>query len=128
MGRRRGELPTGLETRARRARSPLPRFETHGRRELRADALAEPRQFRNRASESDLGASGGGMHETATPSLAVASFDSAVEVESGADEREMGERLRIVSQVLSAGSQLLGIEAKVVSVAQHLLEQEPRLL
>jgi len=32
---------------------------------LRADALAEPRQFRNRVSESDLGASGRGKQETA---------------------------------------------------------------
>src|SRR5579859_1802219 len=54
--------------------------------------------------------------------------EPAVEVVGGADEREMGERLGKISQMLSAGAQLLPIEPHVVGVAQHFLGQEPRLL
>src|SRR5829696_2737647 len=51
--------------------------------------------------------------------------ESAVEVEGSADEGQMGEGLREVSQRLAAGSDLLGVETEVVGVAQHLLEDKP---
>src|SRR5262245_14661176 len=54
--------------------------------------------------------------------------ETAVEVVGRADERQVGERLREVPQVLAAGTQLLAVEADVVGVAQHLLEEEPGLL
>src|SRR5581483_4267572 len=52
----------------------------------------------------------------------------AVEVEGGADERDVGERLREVAQHLAAGAGLLGEQPEVVGVAQHALEEEPRLV
>src|SRR3712207_1249902 len=48
-----------------------------------------------------------------------------VEVEGGADERQVREGLREVAQSLAAGTDLLGVEPEVVGVAEHLLEDEP---
>ena len=50
-----------------------------------------------------------------------------VEVEGGADERQVGEGLREVAEVLAALAELLAVEPEVVGVAEHLLEVEPRL-
>src|SRR5215217_4953841 len=47
------------------------------------------------------------------------------EVVGGADERQVREGLREVAQGLAAGSDLLRVEAEVVGVAEHLLEDEP---
>src|SRR5262245_63920236 len=52
----------------------------------------------------------------------------AVEIEGGADEREMREGLGEVPEPLTAGTALLGVETEVVRVAEHLLEHEPGLL
>jgi hypothetical protein len=47
-----------------------------------------------------------------------------VEVEGGADQGQVGERLREVAQGLPAGAGLLGVEAQVIRVAEHLLEEQ----
>ena len=50
-----------------------------------------------------------------------------VKVESGANEAQMREGLREVSQRLAAGPDLLGVESQVIGIAEHLLEDEPGL-
>src|SRR6266852_7109692 len=59
---------------------------------------------------------------------AASGIHCAVEAMSGADQRQMGKGLGKVSQVLAARAELLGIQTKVVGVAQHLLEDEARLV
>src|SRR6266852_8455486 len=54
--------------------------------------------------------------------------ESAVEIEGGADERQMRERLRKVAEVLCLGAQLLAVQPQVIGVAEHFLEEEPRLV
>ena len=54
--------------------------------------------------------------------------ESAVEIEGGADERQVRERLGEVAEVLRLGTELLAVQAQVTGVAEHLLEEEPRLL
>ena len=49
---------------------------------------------------------------------------SSVEVERRADEGQVGERLREVAQSFAAVAGLFGVEAEVVGVAEHLLEQK----
>src|SRR6056297_2838865 len=51
-----------------------------------------------------------------------------IEIERGADECEVGERLREVAERLSERSGLFGEEAEMVGVSEHLLEHEPRLV
>lgn len=51
-----------------------------------------------------------------------------VEIECGADEREVRERLREVPEVLSLGAELFAVEADVVRVPEHLFEEEARLV
>src|SRR5204863_275782 len=46
----------------------------------------------------------------------------------GADQRQVRERLGEVAEVLRLGAQLLAVQAQVIGVAEHLLEEEPRLL
>src|SRR4051812_36897175 len=48
-----------------------------------------------------------------------------VEVESGADQGQVRESLREVTQSLAAWADLLRIQPQVVGVAEHLLEDEP---
>src|SRR3954447_26089496 len=62
--------------------------------------------------------------ESAGPSAA----QRPVQVERGADEGQVGERLGEVPQRLPAGARLLRVESQVIGVAEHLLEQEPRIL
>src|SRR4051794_15558311 len=50
-----------------------------------------------------------------------------VEVEGGADQGQVGERLRVVAQGLATVARLLGKQAEVVGVAEHLLEEQPRV-
>src|SRR6188474_2631807 len=52
----------------------------------------------------------------------------AVEIESGADERQVCEGLRKVAQVLRLRPELLAIESEMIGVAEHLLEEEAGLL
>src|SRR5262245_11540902 len=54
--------------------------------------------------------------------------EPAVEVERRTDQREVGERLREVAEVLPTMAELLAVEPQVVRVAEHLLEEEARLL
>ena len=48
-----------------------------------------------------------------------------VEVEGGTDQGQVGERLREVAQGFTAVASLFGVQAQVVSVAEHLLEEQP---
>src|SRR3712207_6709633 len=48
-----------------------------------------------------------------------------VEVEGGAYEGQVRERLREISQGLAVGSDLLRVQPQVVRITQHLLEDEP---
>ncbi|GAA3120699.1 hypothetical protein GCM10020254_79850 [Streptomyces goshikiensis] len=58
----------------------------------------------------------------------VASAQRAVEVEGGADQREVGEGLGEVAQLFSGRADLLREQTEVVGVGEHLLEGEPGLL
>src|SRR5881296_3691874 len=40
----------------------------------------------------------------------------------------MGKRLREVAEMLRLGAELLAVQPQVIGVAEHLLEEEPRLL
>src|SRR5215203_2438896 len=51
--------------------------------------------------------------------------ERTVEVEGGADEGKVREGLGEVAQSFATRPDLLGVEAEVVSVAEHLLEDEP---
>src|SRR5215475_11156270 len=51
-----------------------------------------------------------------------------VEIESGAYEGEVGERLGEVAEVLRLGAELLAVQPQVIGVPEHLLEEEPGLL
>src|SRR6266540_1732377 len=48
-----------------------------------------------------------------------------VDADRGVDQREVGERLREVADLLAGGVDLLGIEAEVVGIGQHLRERQP---
>ena len=56
-----------------------------------------------------------------------AAAEAPVEVEGGADQRQVGEGLREVTQGLAARPGLLGVQPDVVAVAQHLLEPQAGL-
>src|SRR5215813_12745691 len=49
-----------------------------------------------------------------------------VEIEGGADERQVRERLREVAEVLRLKAELLAVQPQVIGVAEHLLEEETR--
>ena len=46
----------------------------------------------------------------------------------GADQRSVGQRLGKFPLLLSGAADLLGIQAEVVGVGEHLLERQPRLV
>src|SRR5829696_962093 len=48
-----------------------------------------------------------------------------VKADGGVDQGEMGEGLREVADLLTDGVDLLGVEAEVVGVGQHLREGQP---
>ena len=48
--------------------------------------------------------------------------EGAVEVEGGADEREVREGLREIAKGLALRAGLFGVEAEVIGVAQHAFE------
>jgi hypothetical protein len=52
----------------------------------------------------------------------------AVEIERRGYQGEVGKRLREISEELSGRSNLFGVEAEVVPVGQHLLEDQPRFV
>src|ERR1700722_17319071 len=58
----------------------------------------------------------------------LATRERAVQISRSADQRQMRQGLRIISEVLSAPSQLLRIQPDVVGIAQHLLKNQPRLI
>ena len=59
----------------------------------------------------------------------VFSFRKAfVEIPGRADEGEMREGLREIPQVFTAGSELFGVKAKVIGIAQGFLKNESGLL
>src|SRR5215831_14672469 len=54
--------------------------------------------------------------------------EPSVEIEGGADERQMSESLRKVAKVLRLGPELLAIQPQMIGVPEHLLEEQPCLL
>src|SRR5215470_5491448 len=54
--------------------------------------------------------------------------EPAVQVERGAYQPDVSERLREVTQRFATRTRLLGVQAEVVRVGQHLLEDEAGLL
>src|SRR5437762_6585654 len=54
--------------------------------------------------------------------------EPAVEIEGGADQRQVRERLREVAEVLCLGAELFAVQPEVIGVAEHLLEDEARLV
>src|SRR2546422_4395292 len=60
--------------------------------------------------------------------LVAGSSQLAVEVVGGADQREVGERLREVAEQLAGAPDLLGVEAEMVRVGEHLVEDEQCLV
>src|SRR5438105_3686127 len=57
--------------------------------------------------------------------LAASLVELAVEVDGGADQRQMAEGLREVAELLTGAADLLGEQAQVVGVGLHLLERKP---
>src|SRR6478752_10390359 len=51
-----------------------------------------------------------------------------VEADRRIDERQVGERLREVADLLAGQGDLLGVQARVVAVGEHLLESGPRVV
>jgi len=66
--------------------------------------------------------------ERSSPDPGDSRAEATVEVERGADQRQVGQRLGEVPWLLSGAADLLGIQAYVVGVGEHLLEREPRLV
>src|SRR5215216_2889644 len=60
--------------------------------------------------------------------LAGAVVELVVQVDGGVDQRQVGERLGEVAQLLPGLADLLGVQAQVVGVGEHLLEDQPGLL
>src|SRR5215470_9992341 len=58
----------------------------------------------------------------------VLAAQGAIKIESGADERQMCERLWEVSKRFSAGTGLLRIESQMIRVGEHFLEDQARVL
>ena len=48
-----------------------------------------------------------------------------IQVEGGADQSQVRERLREIAQGLSAWAGLFGVQAEVVGIPEHLLEEQP---
>ena len=49
-----------------------------------------------------------------------------VEVDGGADQRQVRERLREIAELFAGRPHLLGVQAEMVGVGEHLLKREPR--
>src|SRR5215470_17941305 len=60
--------------------------------------------------------------------LSGAMVELVVEVDRGGDQGQVAERLREVAQLLPGAADLLRIQAQMVGVGEHLLEDEPRLI
>src|SRR5258705_13721511 len=54
--------------------------------------------------------------------------ERAIEVEGGADQSKVGERLREVAQGLAAVAGLFAVQTEVIRVAEHLLKEQPRVV
>src|SRR5262245_66055502 len=67
------------------------------------------------------------LHGISRHSRSAAAAEGTVEVESGADERQMRECLREVPKCFAARARLFRIKSQMIRVGQHLLEQKPRL-
>src|SRR4029453_5049903 len=59
--------------------------------------------------------------------LAGAVVELVGEVDGGVDQRQVGERLGEVAQLLTGLADLLGVQPQVVGVGEHLLEGQPGL-
>ena len=62
------------------------------------------------------------------PGLVRVLVQAVVQADRGVDERQMGEGLREVAQLLARAADLLGVQAQVVAVGVHLLEGEDRVV
>src|SRR5690242_7219066 len=56
------------------------------------------------------------------------SVHGAVEVERGADQRQVGQGLGEVPLLFPGAADLLGVQAQMVGVSEHFLERQTRLL
>src|SRR5918993_5756489 len=84
---------------------------------------------RVRRSRPLLLSCGGYLVETErTRHIGSAAVELGVEVDRGADQREVAEGLREVADLFAGRRDLLGVETEVVAVGQHLLEGEPRVV
>src|SRR5689334_16247177 len=55
-------------------------------------------------------------------------IELVVEVDRSADQGQMAERLREIAELTAGAVDLLGVQAEVVGVGEHLLEDQPRLV
>src|ERR1700760_1408831 len=69
-----------------------------------------------------------GQQRGLTPPGLGASIELTVEVDRGADQRQVAEGLREVAELLAGSVDLLGEQAEVVGVGVHLLEYQPGLV
>src|SRR5262245_51720591 len=53
---------------------------------------------------------------------------ASIEIVGGADQRQVSKGLREVSEMLRPRAELLAVQPEMVGIAEHLLEEEPRLL
>src|SRR5687768_7405689 len=84
---------------------------------------------RRRISSSSVAACSVSPHTShSTTRIWLLLAQGSIEVVGGADQRQMGERLREVPELLAGGADLLGVEAEVVGVGEHLLERQPGLV
>src|SRR4029077_6793850 len=60
--------------------------------------------------------------------LSGAMVELVVEVDRGTDQGQMAERLREVTELLTGAADLLGVQAQMVGVGEHLLQDQPRLV
>ena len=56
------------------------------------------------------------------------SAELAVQIEGGADQRQMGEGLREVAKLLTRRPDLLRVQPQVVCIAEHLFEDQSGLV
>ncbi len=65
-----------------------------------------------------------GLEELGWHLVLLPGAEGLVEVDGGADEAQVGQRLREITQSLAGGPDFLGVEAEVVGVGEQLLEGE----
>ena len=51
-----------------------------------------------------------------------------VQVEGGADQCQMGERLGEIAERFTAAARLFRVETEMIGIAEHLLEEQPSVV